>query len=96
MLGAARLLSIDTAAAALGFAGLILSVSALTWTIVSTRRSTSTSETQNLRREIDELRAEQIQTHRELEECKQGRVDLMKQNFDLMMEVHQLSKREPR
>lgn len=82
----------DVAGALIGLAALVLSLAALTWTIVSSRRSTTNLETQALKRDIDVLKAGAIQTGRELDECKEGKAELMKQNFDLMLEVHSLSK----
>lgn len=96
MLGAARaLIGLDSSitGALIGFAALILSLATLTWTITATRKSTTNAETQTLKQDLDELRGQVIQTGRELDECKQGRAELQKQNFELMLEVHQLSKR---
>lgn len=82
----------DVAGALIGLSALLLSLAALTWTILSSKRSTTNLETQGLRHEVDVLKAQAIQTGRELDECKEARTEMMKQNFDLMLEVHSLSR----
>lgn len=47
----------------------------------------------SLEHTVDELKGDNIDLRRQLEECKEGRQELQQQNFYLLQEMHELRKK---